>query len=268
MDKTTFVTLVSSALQRFDAGFPFTPEDPSCNGIQSQNNLANALGWLAGSVVVGQRFLDSAIDVIPANHPESGWDRFLITRRVSCILQSNDPPTAFGTIMLTGPDAPHIVNSSGETLLSLGPILSSNPEAAYDQILGVFPRAGLESGSHQACPHEYAAFYPSLYKLVAEMIINTPGISAARELFVDDKMEEGAYHPLYIHTGTYGVGLNYDWFAIELNESTVFVDITGNQIVYRTSKGTWASPGLRISAEQPEIAKQWLLQQLQVSSSG
>ena len=40
-------------------------------------------GWATASAIVRARYADSAIDALPVIHPDHGWDRFLLTRRVT-----------------------------------------------------------------------------------------------------------------------------------------------------------------------------------------
>src|SRR5687768_6398032 len=101
--------LVESALKNYEGLEPIKPElegDVETEALVVPNPLGYALGWVVADAIVSNRYLDSAIDALPISHPEQGWDRFLLTRRVSCQVCAGESADAFGTIMLTGEDAP------------------------------------------------------------------------------------------------------------------------------------------------------------------
>src|SRR5438105_2797537 len=71
-------------------------------GSVANERTIYALGWIVANAIVTARYRDSAIDALPVYHPENGWDRFLLTRRVSCQYFADEPADAFGLIMLDG----------------------------------------------------------------------------------------------------------------------------------------------------------------------
>src|SRR3954471_15421234 len=92
--------------------------------------LTYALGWIVANLIVAARYQDSAIDALPVYHPEHGWDRFLLTRRVSCLQCTDEPADHFGMIMLDGEDPPRLTHPNGETRIALGSLLRADPDAA------------------------------------------------------------------------------------------------------------------------------------------
>lgn len=224
--------------------------------------LEYALAWLIASEIVASRHLDSAIDVIPIQHPGRSWDRFLITRRVSCALLAEEASNAFGMIDV-GPagEGPRITDPDGRVLLALGPVLRTNPERAFTQAAALFPAVGLVEGDHARCPHHLSPHYPTLYRVIAGLISEVPGLRVARELLVDDQIIDGAYHPLFVQTAEQGVNYQYDWFALQhlAGEHPVFVRINGRQSLYRGERNTWVSPGTQLARESEDGIRRRLL---------
>ena len=182
--------------------------------------LTYALGWIVANAIVSARYRDSAIDALPVCHPQSGWDRFLLTRRVSCQWCADEPADAFGLIMLDGDDAPRLTHPNGETRLSLGQLLRTDPHEAVERVLELFPPIGLVAGDHTPCWHERAAIYPTLYAAVTDLILEYPTLTAAREVLIDDQQIDGAFHPLYAHIAARSAQLAYDWFELETTISS------------------------------------------------
>lgn len=200
-----------------------------------------ALGWVVANAIVTARYHDSALDVCPVEHPETRWDRFVLTRRVSCDAYRGEPADAFGYIMLTGDDAPRLTHPNGETRLALGRLLRDDPAGAIGHVLDLLPTMGLASGDHTACWHQRAPKYPMLYAAVTQLIVAYPALLAGREVVVDDGTVDGAYHPLYLHTSGHIAPIAYDWFVLEHHDAVVFARINGAQTVYRTEAGNWAT---------------------------
>lgn len=226
--------------------------------------LAYALGWVVASAIVSARYHDSAMDAIPVYHSESGWNRFLLTRRVTCNLVRDEYANAFGMILLDQPDAPLIAKPDGTILLSLGKLLHVDPQKAIAEVLELFPGVGLGSGDHSNCAHQNSSQYPSIYNTVVDLIVRHPGLIVAREMYIDDQQIDGAYHPLFIHTAGHGKGLNYDWFGLEYGEHTAFVGIDGRRGVYRTNEAKWASPRKQLIDEDNSGAMRRLLSWLRI----
>ena len=205
------------------------------------------LGWITANAIVQHRYRDSAIDVIPIEHPDNGWDRFLITRRTACALRHHERANSFGLILLGGDEGPYLAAADETKLLALGTSLVEDPEGSIQQLLELIPAPSLVSGDHSNCWHRRAAdIYPMLYTLLTHILIANPGFIAARELYVDDEAVDGAYHPLYIHTAGTSTGFTYDWFGLQYEERLAFIRLHAHQAVYRTERETWATPNPRL----------------------
>lgn len=238
------------------ADLPAAPFDDSITPetfyLATPNRLAYALGWLVAAAIIDARFLDSALDVLPVFHPEHGWDRFLITRRVSCVAHQHEAADKFGMIMLSGEDAPRLTTPGGRTKLALGQALRDDPAGALRDVVAQFPALGLTAGRHGACPHRRALYYPLFYRTVADLIAAYPGLIASREIYIDDQVIDGQYHPLYLHAAEvtplgpddrHGVNMattTYNWFQLQFEDTFAFFDIYGERTVYRTDRGTWS----------------------------
>lgn len=204
------------------------------------NPLGYALGWIVANAIVTNRYLDSAIDALPISHPESGWDRILLTRRVSCKMCEGETANAFGTIMLTGEDAP-ILHTPGKDDLALGAALRDDPEGAIQQVLERYPFWGIPEGEHHECWHTLAELYPTIYDAITQIIVDNPGVTAMREIYVDDEQYEGVFHPIYLMTGGNIKGLDYGWCALESPDYTTFFRINGRNSIYQTNEGNWST---------------------------
>lgn len=221
--------------------------------------LAQALGWIVANQIVATRYHDTALDAIPVEHPEHGWDRFLLTRRVSCDLAAAEPADAFGLLLLTGTGAPRLASPDGTTRLALGDLLRADPERAIGRLLELLPAPGLLPGDHSRCRHARAPDYPRLYQAVAEIIAERPGVVAAREIYVDTEQIEGAFHPLYLHSAAQAAGLVYDWFAVQSRAYAAFFRIQGDYAVYETDTGGWSSVVRQLAGQDLETVKRRLL---------
>lgn len=216
-----------------------------------------ALGWIVANAIVAARYEDSAIDALPLEHPETGWDRFVLTRRVSCDAYQHEPADAFGCIMLTGENSPRLTHPNGETRLALGRALRADPDGAITQVLDMLPMIGLAGGDHATCWHQRAPQYPLLYAAVTDLIVSYPTLRAGREVVVDDGPIDGTYHPLYLHTAGRIAPITCDWFVVEHHDAVVFMRINGTQTIYRTEEGNWATGAHSLPLDtEADIARQ------------
>ena len=224
------------------ADLPPVAADPGSEEayLATPNRLAYALGWIVAGAVVAARYHDAALDALPVYHPERGWDRFLLTRRVSCRLAADEPADAFGALMLGGDDTPRLVGPDGETRLALAGPLRDDPRGAIARVLNLLPAAGLPAGDHAACPHARADRYPDLYGVATELILAHPGLVAARELLVEERPVDGLFHPLYLHTAGHIAPVTYDWFELRGPDHLAFCRIGGDAAVYESDDGRWS----------------------------
>ncbi|HET9016100.1 MAG TPA: hypothetical protein VFN57_10920 [Thermomicrobiaceae bacterium] len=221
--------------------------------LATPDRLAFALGWVVANAIVRARYADSAIDALPVFHPENGWDRFLLTRRVTSTLFQEEAADSFGMIMLTGEDAPRITHGNGETRLALGRALREDPEQALRDIVALFPPYGLPEQDLGMYWPERQGNYPLLYSVVTDLILEYPGVVAAREIFVDDQPVDGAYHPLYLHGVTLYPKMVYDFFMLQYGDRAVFFRLHGGQAIYETDRGGWSTVRRQL-AEEPSTA--------------
>ena len=244
---------VKQAITNYEGLEPATPspDDPDkFTGIETPNRLAFALGWIAANVVVQRRYRKCGIDAIPIYHPENGWDRFLLTRRVTSPEFKNEPANSYGMIMLDGEDAPRLTTPGGKTILAMGDAMKEDPIAVLKKMLKRIPRDEMPEGKHGARWKDRRKVYPRLYRAVTETIIENPGTVAAREIFVDDKPIDGAYHPLYLHGATLEPKILYDWVMLQLGRWAVFVRTHGGQTIFETDRRTWSTVKKQLSEEE------------------
>ena len=156
---------------------------------------------------------------------------------------------SFGLILLRGDNAPHLASRDETIQLSLGELLRQDPGAAIRNLLDLVPEPRFDSGDHQRCWHTRAAKeYPLLYDVITHLIIEHPGLIAAREIHIDEIQVDGAFHPLYIHTGGQITGFTYDWFGIESGDALTYIRLHGRGAVSRTERGTWQSSEMPIGS--------------------
>lgn len=262
---------VQTALANY-ADLPQVPLDESVTPetiyMATPDRLTYALGWVVANAIVAERFLPSAIDVLPVFHPEHGWDRFLITRRVSCKSYGFKKADEFGRIMLSGEDAPRLTTAGGKTLLSMGSALREDPEQAIAELLKLIPRPKIQGAQHARCAHTLAKRYPYYYNAVTELVVENPGVVPAREIYIDDQEIDGQYHPLYLHavaitpagpddrSGMVLPVMTYDWFQLQYGDLFAFFDMVGSRTIYRTSHGTWSRVRRQLEDEPDETVKQ------------
>lgn len=228
-----------------------TPDDPDkFTGIETPDRLAFALGWIAANVVVQRRYRRSGIDALPIYHPESGWDRFLLTRRVTSQEYKDEPANSYGMIMLDGEDAPRLTTPGGKTILSMGQGMRDDPINTLKAMLKRIPREEMPDGKHGSRWKQRRRVYPRLYRAITETLVEHPGMVAAREIYVDDKPIDGAYHPLYLHGATLEPKILYDWMMVQLGRWAVFFRVHGGQTIYETDRRTWSTVKKQISEEE------------------
>lgn len=201
-------------------------------------------------MVVQRRFRKCGIDALPIYHPENGWDRFLLTRRVTSQEFKNESANKFGMIMLDGDDAPRLTTPGGKTILAMGPQMKEDPIAVLKAMLKHIPREEIGEGKHGGRWKDRRRVYPRMFRSVTELIVANPGLVAAREIFVDDKPIDGAYHPLYLHGATLEPKILYDWFMVQLGRWAVFCRTHGGQTIYETERRTWSTVKKQLSEEE------------------
>jgi hypothetical protein len=92
--------------------------------------------------------------------------------------------------------------------------------------------------------------YPRLFRAITETLVENPGLVAAREIFVDDRPIDGAYHPLYLHGAALEPKILYDWVMVQLGRWAVFFRTHGGQTIYETERRTWSTVKKQISDEE------------------
>jgi len=213
--------------------------------IQTPDPGAYALGWIVANAIIQQRYASSGIDVMPVYHPDSGWDRFLISRRVACNHRTQEAADRFGSILMREDGSLQLLDRDGTPQLDLSDHLRRDPDGAVQEVLDRIPTPGLGPANHERCWHVRAAGeYPLLYDVIAHLVIEQPGLIPAREIYIDDAQTDGGFHPLFIHTAGQVTGFNYDWFAVESGAGLVYIRLHGHGIVFRTERGTWRSEAI------------------------
>jgi len=249
---------------------PPAPLDTTCppeaRYLATPDRLTYALGWIVANQIVQQRFEGSAIDALPIYHPERGWDRFLLTRRVSGRVFQQRKADEFGQIRLTGDDAPRLVSPEGKTLLQLGQALRDAPDDALGAVLGHIPTPYVNTNrANQLSPRELAPHYPLYYDVVTQLILEHPGMVVAREVYIDDREVDGQYHALYLHgaemapgdrRGINLAGMTWNWFQVQTADSLAFFDRRGARTVYRTDRQTWSRVKRQLNEEPDERVRQ------------
>lgn len=244
---------------------PLSEELPESEAyLATPDRLSFALGWIVASAIVNARYADSALDALPIYHPENGWDRFLLTRRVSGEVYAREHADSHGMIMLSGEDAPSLTKPSGAIKVSLGAKLREDPEAAIAEALSWFPPSGLKANDLGKRWPDRRKYYPMLYNTVAELILEYPGIVAAREIFIDDQPVDGAYHPLYLHAVSLRSAMTYDWVLVQYQERALFFRVHGGQSIYETNRKGWSTVRRQLNQDEPERIKERLLSWLRI----
>lgn len=244
---------------------PFSEDMPDeLSYLATPDRLTFALGWVVANAIVGARFADSAIDALPIYHPEHGWDRFLLTRRTTSTRFSQETANRYGMIMLSGDDAPIITKPSGAPRLSLGKLLHSDPERAVAEAVALFAPGQLLPLDLGYRWNERKRVYPMLFNAVTELVVEQPGVVAAREIYVDNEPVDGAYHPLYLHGVALVPGVVYDWFLVQHGGRAVFIRNHGGQSIYETDRKTWSTVKKQLGDETDEGLAQRLRNLLRI----
>lgn len=223
-------------------------QGPAATGDDEQRWVRSA-AWAVAATIVGLRYGDSAIDALPVQHPEHGWDRFLLTRRVSCQACATVSADEFGQLSLRGAGAPLLLYNDGSTAVALGPLLMNDPAAALAAIEEHLPAIGLTESDHTSCWHTLATDYPRIYGTVADLLSAYPQVEALREVYVDAEFAEGTIHPLHLYTGGHALGEVYDWWALLAEEYVAFIHIDGRQAIYQSPRGTWSTVTKQLNTE-------------------
>lgn len=208
-----------------------------------------AAAWAVAVTIVGLRYADSAIDALPVQHPEYGWDRFLLTRRVSCERCATVSADEYGQISLRGEGAPLLLHNDGSIAVALGPLIADDPAAALAAIEAHLPAFGLTEGDHASCWHTLATDYPRIYGTIAELLRAYPQVKALREIYVDAEFSDGTMHPLHLYTGGRALGEVYNWWGLLAEEYVAFIHVDGRQSIYQTTRGTWSTVTKQLDTE-------------------
>jgi len=248
---------------------PFSAETPPADlYLATPDRLAYALGWIVANQIVQARFATAAVDVLPIFHPENGWDRFVITRRVSSHVYSGMPADELGRIMLSGDNAPRFVLPSANVRFGLRDLLKRDADATIARVLAHIPeKPGGVGDLKRLRPSEQAPRYPEFYAAITALLLEYPGLVPSREIYIDDEQIDGQFHPLHLHgaeLSTYGIGdrhganlpvVTYNWIQLQYQELFAFLDRRGNRSVYRTDRATWARPKTQLVDEPAERVK-------------
>lgn len=217
--------------------------------LHTSLRLPYALGWIVANEIVQARFFDSAIDAVPIFHPENGWDRFLLSRRVACRFFQFSSADECGQLLLTGEDAPRL--ERGSASVALGRLLRDDPQRAIASALELQPPVGIIEGPHDLCWHRRADLYPTIFDVITELVVEHPGLIPAREIYVDDQQINGTFHPLYLNGVVIIPQMTYDWLALEYGPWNVFFRVNGDQTLYDTGAGSWSTL-LKQLTEEPD----------------
>lgn len=234
--------------------------------LATPDRLAFALGWVVANAIVSKRYADSAIDALPIYHPDTGWDRFLLTRRVTSKQFNGENANKYGMLLLSGDDAPLLTTPGGTTRLALGAALRKDSDAAIASVLDLFPRGPLLPLDLGNSWKDRKRVYPLLYNAVTEIILEHPGVIAAREIFVDTEQVDGAFHPIKLHTVVTRPQLVYDWFLVQSSDRAAFFRTHGNASIYETDRGTWSTVPKPIGLDTPDEMKRRILEWLRIDT--
>lgn len=220
--------------------------------VAAHSRQAIVAAWQAANEIVQAHFEAGGIDAFPIYSEEGGLEKFMVTRRLACVVHSHDLPDQFGTVQLLADDAPRF--KRGGKVFDL---------ADRPRVMAEFAGVDEPLAGHERCWHRYAGTqYPRIYQAVTELITEYPQVSAAREIYVDKEFVEGTYHPLYLHSFVQEPQMVYDWFAIEADEQAVFIRISGEATIFRSETGTWRFIGAVMkdatTAELKAQFKEWL----------
>jgi hypothetical protein len=231
-------------------------------GMLMPNQRAFALGWIAANQIIKARYASTGLDAVPIYHPEMGWDRFLLSRRIAGEPFKSETANSFGMLMLSGPDAPRLTKPGGDTKLAMGEPLLVDPEGAIREMLAQIPVIPVGDKDLGQRWRDRRQHYPRIYEVITQLILQYPGMIAAREIFVDDQPLDGAYHPLYIHGVVKQPSHTYNWFLVHYGDYDVFVNAHGFRVIYRTDRPGWATvkkqPAEETNADLKNRFRGWL----------
>ena len=229
------------------------PDTPVSEPENSVSRSAIVSAWRAANDIVQAHYEQGAIDAFPIYSEEAGLEKFMLTRRLACVVHNTDLPDQYGTLQLTGDSTPRYVQ--GDKTLDAG------DRAA---LLAQFDGVDEPLDGHERCWHRYATQYPRIYQAVTELIAEYPEVSAAREIYVDKEFVDGTYHPLYLHSFVQEAMMVYDWFSIEANDQAVFIKVTGEASIFRSEKGTWRFVGAILKESTAAELKAQFIEWLQL----
>lgn len=214
-----------------------------------------AIAWLIASLVVEHRFPETALDAIPLYAPAIGWDRFVLTRRISCDHCDAELANAFGQLQLGPGGTVNLTDPAGTVQVAFFPAEADQLLARLDHVLQALPVLELRAGDHRSCQHRRAPLYPQVFTTMARLVAAEPSLVVAREIFIDVDLIDGMRHPLWAHTARQESGYTYDWFGLRRARSNTaaFVRISGQQVIYRTDRSTWASHSLEAESLTTEV---------------
>lgn len=264
--RPSLVDLVSTARENY-GNLPAVPLDESVDPETfyraTPSPLGYAYAWILAAEIVDARFLTTAVDVLPVFHPENGWDRFLITRRASGEAFQHQLANEFGMLLLDADSTLNYTSPGGRVRVAVGAEIEDDPHAVLRGILKHIRAPRLSKDSDlKFLDHEKAPNYPRNMRAVTELIVENPGLVAAREIYIDDEEIDGQYHPLYLHaaelTGMgpddrYGANIattTYRWFQLQYEDLFAFFDKRGTRAVYRTDRGTWSRLKKQLNDEE------------------
>ena len=258
--------LVKQATDNYEDLAPIPLDDsiqPETFYRATPSPLGYAYGWILASAIVNARYEKTAVDVLPVFHPENGWDRFLITRRVSGTAFQYQPANEFGMLLLDSERKISYTSPGGKPRVAVGERLREGDQSVVDEILRHIDPPPLGSiEENRLREHEEAPDYPDILRAIAELIVENPGLVAAREIYIDDQEIDGQYHPLYLHAAEltnmgpddrYGANIattTYRWFQLQLGELFAFADMRGIRAVYRTDRQTWSRVKKQLTDEE------------------
>jgi len=219
------------------------------------------MGWVIANEIIGARYREDGIDVIPVFQTDSERERFLITRRVSCRYCAHMPGNEFGYLSVNDEYGPTFISPGNDAILPIGTLIQMDTASACAAVLDRIPAGLLMGENHDTCLHHQAKIYPSLYAAVTRLLISSPDVVAAREVHVGDQAQDGEFHPIFLHTAGVVQGIVYDWFAIESLHNTAFIHISGAPALYRRRSGNWAAKRLQYQTSVEAITREitgWL----------
>ncbi len=197
--------------------------------VTAVSRQAIVAAWQAANEIVQAHYETGAIDAFPIYTEDGGLEKFMITRRLACVVHNGDLPDQYGTLQLTADDTPRYTRGD-----------KSFDSSDRTRLLAEFEGTDEPLEGHERCWHRYAgAQYGRIYQAVTELVAEYPQVSAAREIYVDKEFVEGTYHPLYLHSFVQEPQMVYDWFAIEADDQAVFIRISGEATIFRSETGTW-----------------------------